>query len=65
MDTIKHKHSKLRDVKYCWLTEKQAKNYFDIYRDCGSNILVDYPGLSYETSQPPFTIKMWEKIMYY
>ena len=41
-DTIKNKRSKLWDVRYHWLTKRQAKNDFDIYWDKGENNLTEY-----------------------
>ena len=41
-DTIKHKRSKSWDIRYHWLTEKQAKGQFNIYWDHGKNNLADY-----------------------
>lgn len=41
-DTIKNKRSKSWDVRYHWLTERQANDDFHIYWDRGANNLADY-----------------------
>ena len=41
-DTIKNKRSKSWDVRYHWLTKRQANEDFNIYWDRGENNLADY-----------------------